>query len=301
MKRSLLLTIALAVLLWFAGTAVGATFTVNTTADTVDANPGDGTCADSSGACSLRAAIMEANALGGSHTIVLQSGQTYTLTRDETPGNGDMANEDDLDITSQITIQGNGATIQRDPNVTCTRNGLIAGGEFRIFHVLSGGNLTLQNLTVKNGCADGGSLPFNSGGGILVNTNGQLTITNSTISGNSAYFNGGGIYNNKGTVQITNSTISDNEAYFYGGGIFNYGTLTITGSTISGNSANYSGGGIFHYDGTLTITAAPSREIPPEVAAAASLATSSWRRPSPTAPSREIAPERAAVSRTAAI
>lgn len=40
------------------------TFTVNTTADTMDASPGDGSCADSGGSCSLRAAIMEANVSG---------------------------------------------------------------------------------------------------------------------------------------------------------------------------------------------------------------------------------------------
>jgi CSLREA domain-containing protein len=37
--------------------------TVDSTADTPDANPGDGFCADATGACTLRAAIQEANAL----------------------------------------------------------------------------------------------------------------------------------------------------------------------------------------------------------------------------------------------
>ena len=37
------------------------TFTVSTTADTVDATPGDGLCADAAGSCSLRAAVMEAS------------------------------------------------------------------------------------------------------------------------------------------------------------------------------------------------------------------------------------------------
>src|SRR2546425_11690804 len=41
------------------------TFTVDTTADSVDAAPGDGLCADAGGLCSLRAAVMEASA-GGS-------------------------------------------------------------------------------------------------------------------------------------------------------------------------------------------------------------------------------------------
>jgi CSLREA domain-containing protein len=49
--------------------ALSATFTVNTTADTHDAAPGDGTCADTGGFCSLRAAIEEADALSGTDTI----------------------------------------------------------------------------------------------------------------------------------------------------------------------------------------------------------------------------------------
>jgi CSLREA domain-containing protein len=45
---------------------MAATFTANSTADLVDANPGDGVCgANPAGDCTLRAAIMEANALGG--------------------------------------------------------------------------------------------------------------------------------------------------------------------------------------------------------------------------------------------
>lgn len=49
--------------------AAPATFTVDTTDDSADANPGDGICATSGGACTFRAAIQEANALGGSHII----------------------------------------------------------------------------------------------------------------------------------------------------------------------------------------------------------------------------------------
>jgi CSLREA domain-containing protein len=48
---------------WPVTPVFGATFTVNTTADTPDANPGDGVCADSSGNCSLRAAVM--SVMGG--------------------------------------------------------------------------------------------------------------------------------------------------------------------------------------------------------------------------------------------
>lgn len=45
------------------------TFTVTSSADTPDAAPGDGICADAGGGCSLRAALTEANALRGNDLI----------------------------------------------------------------------------------------------------------------------------------------------------------------------------------------------------------------------------------------
>src|SRR4029079_2143105 len=82
-----------------------------------------------------------------------------------------------------------------------------------------------------------------------------LTITNSTISGNSAW-PGGGIFNDRGTVMIAHSTLSNNSdnGYNYGGAIVNMGIMTITNSTLSGNSAA-AGGAIYCWQGsTLTIT-----------------------------------------------
>ena len=56
--------------------SLAATFTVTSTADAVDAKPGDGVCDDGSGNCTLRASIMEANALPGADTITLAA-DTY--------------------------------------------------------------------------------------------------------------------------------------------------------------------------------------------------------------------------------
>ncbi|HYJ08041.1 MAG TPA: CSLREA domain-containing protein, partial [Polyangiaceae bacterium] len=56
-------------------TASAVTFTVNTEVDGPDDNPGDGLCATSSGACTLRAAIEETNVLIGPDTVDLPAGQ----------------------------------------------------------------------------------------------------------------------------------------------------------------------------------------------------------------------------------
>jgi CSLREA domain-containing protein len=87
-------------------------FTVTTTADGVDADPGDGVCEVTVGAgdCSLRAAVMESNATPSpsQNTITLGAGQTYSLSL---VGVDDDAAAGDLDITRSVTIAGNGSTI----------------------------------------------------------------------------------------------------------------------------------------------------------------------------------------------
>jgi hypothetical protein len=63
------------------------TFTVNDRDDLPDLRPGDGQCHTGAGTCTLRAAINEANALGGTHAIVLPAG-TYKLKIHEALGIG---------------------------------------------------------------------------------------------------------------------------------------------------------------------------------------------------------------------
>jgi CSLREA domain-containing protein len=93
------------------------------------------------------------------------------------------------------------------------------------------------------------------GGGIANDQGGRLTITKSTIAGNSAELEGGGIFNRDiarapaSEVTLTNSTVSGNSANFAGGGIFNFSEsgigITLTNSTVARNSATQEGGGIF--------------------------------------------------------
>jgi hypothetical protein len=163
-------------------------------------------------------------------------------------------------ITSQITIEGNGATIARQGDAPDFGLMAVRGSEFLGVGVPPGprGDLTLQNVTLSGGSSFGGLLnrgtasiknsiiSGNSGGGVSTN-NGILTIKNSTISGNTTPGGGGGVNNYIGGVAITNSTISDNTANSSGGGVANYhGNVAITNSTISDNTANSSGGGVYN-------------------------------------------------------
>jgi uncharacterized repeat protein (TIGR01451 family) len=116
--------------------------------------------------------------------------------------------------------------------------------------IVNGASLTLTNSTVSGNTAGG------SGGGAISNS-GTLTVSASTLSGNSTYSNGGGLENHGyGTFTIENSTISGNNAGSGGGGIENDGyldTSVVDYSTITGNSATF-GGGIYGGSTTLRST-----------------------------------------------
>ena len=214
----------------FEAPQTGSTLLVNT------ANDHDsGICSDHD--CTLREAINAANAISGADTITFAAslnGTPITLVGSQLPA-----------VTSIITITGNGAA-----NTIIQANENPNTASYRVLEV-SGGNLTLDGVTVKNGQCSGSCATYSDSGGGVFNYNGTLAITNSTFSGNSASGYGGGVLNDDSTLTVTNSTFSGNSAYL-GGGVDNEGTLTMMNSTFSGNSATY-GGGIFN-DGTATIT-----------------------------------------------
>ena len=222
----------------------------------------------------LISAINDANSNGVADTINLAAGCTYTLTAvdNDTDGPNGLPS-----ITSEITISGNAATIERD---TSSPN-------FRIIH--SSGNLVLNNTTIANGYVDTGET---YGGGIL-NTN-QMVINDSIITDNTASTGGGGIgnlggiatinrsliINNNGTLllcsgcggngiinigkfnlgselTVNNSMIANNLSFYANyGGIRNtvYSSLTVNNSTIVGNQGTIVGGIQNNPNSTLTIT-----------------------------------------------
>ncbi len=243
----LLLVLMLAVLPVLApAPAYAADITVDTTADDITVN----------GNCTLREAIEAANtdaavdgctAGSGDDTITLAA-DTYELT---IAGADEDANQTgDLDISSNITIQGDGA------ETTIIQGGPSAGnGIDRVFHITAAGStVTLNDVTVRYGEVGIG----NNGGGIF-NT-GTLNIARSTIDSNEASFFGGGIYNT-GTLNVFRSAIINNDSTNagsgYGGGFYNDGataTANIANSTISGNTVTQSGGALRNSNGATNLT-----------------------------------------------
>jgi CSLREA domain-containing protein len=216
-----------------ADSAQAAVFNVNGTADTVDANPGDAVCADASGNCTLRAAVMEANALAGADVINLPAG-TYTLA---IPGGGEnAAATGDLDITGTLTIQGAGVA----------STVVDGGGLDRVFEARVGSTVQIDGLTIR-----GGNAGTDHGGG-LYNFAGTVTLSGVVVHGNTA-LGGGGVANESGTMTLVRGTVSGNSADG-GGGIFNRGTMNVNDSTLGGNQAvSGSGGGGWNDGGVLTL------------------------------------------------
>ena len=223
--------VAVWVVLAGAPNAAAATFAVTRTDD-----PAPGAC-DSD--CSLREAVLAADAGSGGDMIVLPGGH-YRLT---IPGPGeDAAATGDLDLTRSVLLTGSGA-----------RSTIVdASALDRVFDVQPGVTALLADLTVTGGFVDG------DGGGIQ--NSGTLTLLRATVSGNEARMAtsriGGGV-ESSGTLVVTQSTIVGNRAH-NGGGIDFAGTLSLTNGTITGNVAGGPGssgaGGGIHASAGATLT-----------------------------------------------
>ncbi len=216
----------------------------------VDTN--DGVCnAD----CSLREAVIAANAAAGADVIRVPAGR-YVLT---IAGTDDTAAAGDLDVNSTVTLVSTGGTAIID-----------GGGTDRVIHVGGSGSLTVRGLRITGGLAD--QATGGVGGGVFVAGGGAATVVNSTVAGNRARCGGGGILN-LGTMTLNASTVSDNAVApgcpnsrgyneATGGGISNVGTLTINRATVTANFAGTApcpscnraaiGGGIYNV-GTLSV------------------------------------------------
>jgi hypothetical protein len=134
------------------------------------------------------------------------------------------------------------------------------------YHVFITKNLTaatvIDGFTVRNGSAtDGnyGTLSYgvfsfdNGSGGGFYNYNSSPTLTNLTVSNNSAYFHGGGFCNMNSSPTLTDVIVNSNNAQ-YGGGFYNDNSSpTLTNVTVS-NSVSYSGGGFFNTNSSPTLT-----------------------------------------------
>lgn len=276
-QKKIVLQLATVVLAFLPVVAYGASYTVTTENDELDGSP---ICETGSSIdCSLREAIVQANANSGSDTIIIPAGE-YTLTLGSS--GEDSAAEGDLDITDlsgTLTIEGAG---EEETIIDGNAND-------RIFDVIENADFTISDVTIQNGNTEngGGGLraasrtvitmsrvtfadnvetnasSFSGGGGGALIRNSLAIIDSATFTNNSTSANGGGLMYSNHTngdmgeryLSLSNSQFTSNEATTTGGGlgITNTGVSddsTITDSTFTENTAE-DGAGVF-VDGNLT-------------------------------------------------
>ena len=220
--------------------AAGNTYLVNSTADTVDADVGNPACADASGKCTLRAAIMQANFATGPDTITLPAG-VYQLTR---AGVDDVDVLGDLDITDDLTIQGAGSGV-----TIVDGNGGVTGD--RVFQVLaSAKDTSISGLTIRNGKKV--AKVFDEGGGLLWEgaISGSLHLSDLVFRDNSANYAGGLSlrYGQAISVDLENVVVRANRAMVGAGGGMavdfgsGFGEFLLKDSQVYSNTAFQSGG-----------------------------------------------------------
>src|SRR5579864_5281818 len=248
------------------------TFNVNTTSDGVFA----GACAAATpGQCTLREAILEANAASGTDTIVVPSG-TYSLTigRPSTPDYTGHAGA--LYVNDSVNIVGaaqNSTIVQWGTPSSGTVDMVMAVNED--VSSITSATASISNLTIQNGVnhgaqgvdGDGGCMEFDTGSSGTA----TLTLTNVTLQNCSTLQGGGGglvIFNflassTNGTAGATisnsifqgNSVVAVGQAGNGGGiAIAQDGHMTMTASQVKNNNAtqndsngNGSGGGIIAF------------------------------------------------------
>src|SRR5918999_510860 len=133
------------------------TYKVDSTVDAADMNPGDGICSTGSfsgNKCTLRAAILEANAHPGADTIEFIVPGPFALgiptVNDDSPLTGD------LDIMAPVTIRGSVAPATIIDGGPPPENNAEAIGMDRLFEIHpSARNVTFEDVTLREGFSDG--------------------------------------------------------------------------------------------------------------------------------------------------
>jgi hypothetical protein len=222
-----------------------AALTTATKANTINVNSLTDTLANN-GTCTIREAVINANndaatwsdcaAGSGPDVINLPAGTiTFTLNNSPNPATAEeLSLTGDLDLTSDITINGHvdgttidAATIDRIFDINPDTDGLPETTPPEI-------NVSINRLNIINGRQ-------NDVGAVRILLNATVAIDSTTISNNTSWANdSGGIFNAFGAeLTLTNSTVSGNFALLLAGGIKNEGTMTMLSCTVTNNSSSF--------------------------------------------------------------
>ncbi len=174
------------------------------------------------GDCSLRQAVLKANAVAGADLVQLPQGDGDNLRSCYLLTQGQLA------ATGPLEIDGTGS------GQSCIRQTTDA----RILQVSPAQPLTLRHLVLRDGHDTG------AGGGALDVTNSTVLLDNIAFRSNRADSFGGALRALDATVTLTLSTFEDNQASLGGGAIFGSGQFTFSTGWFVRNSAQLPGGAV---------------------------------------------------------
>ena len=218
-----------------------------------------------SGTTSLREAIASANVVPGQmitfDKTVFKTSQTINLSGGQLELADTTGTETIIGPKAGVTVSAGGLSrvFQVDANVTASISGMtITGGNADADYGYGGGLLNYGATTLTN-CTVSGNSAFSGGGlatGSFSDPGTNLTLINCTVSGNHVELLGGGLVNVGGVATLTNCTIMGNSAAFFGGGgLWSFeGTNTLTGCTITGNTGPVGGGLFIDFGSTANLT-----------------------------------------------
>ena len=201
---------ALAAALLSASGASARTFDVTRTGDTAPNGCGQG-------GCTLREAIIAANARPGADEVELRSGRTYTLAL--AGSFEDAAATGDLDITGPLEIHASNAR---------KRATVDANDIDRVFHVQA--RTSFHSITITDGDAPG-IQGDDDGGGIYAWD--PVTLVRSRVTANDAADDGQGIQGETGSLTLVRSAVTGN----FGHGIRQEGDggISLRHTRVAGN------------------------------------------------------------------
>lgn len=220
---------------------------------------------DASGPGSLADAIATAETTPGADAIVFDVSLDGTIV---TTSSFEIGQDLVIDGGGRITLDGNDdhRLFELTPNsqtltlrnLTLTRGSATQGGAV---HATSDANLVADHVTFSDNTATGG---LRCGGAIAMFQRTNLTLVDSVLSGNSCSAvpsTGGAVHfgSDEGTVTVSRTTVTGNSAWSAGGLELWASTATITDSVVSDNSSSDPGelGGAFlsaielHVDGLV--------------------------------------------------
>lgn len=283
-------SLVVATMIGSAAIAGAATFKVNQREDAPDINPGDGICSaglttinpkteqirERLANCTLRAAIMEANALPGADKILLGWGK-YPLTRAgygaETAGYSG-----DLDIVDKLQIEGQGKN-RTIIDATGLANQEMSPQGDRIFDIHGPGVVMISGMTLIGGNAMGGPREYynytrqeqnvepvcpvvkpedEADGGAILNRGAIAILTDMHFEDNQALCDGGAVENvGDGIMTIKNCDFAYNTAIGNGGAVENDedSIMSIATADFKWNNAMENGGAVASDDSMLFLTA----------------------------------------------